>query len=717
MRVTLMLGWALVLLPASANSQDQVQTRSAPTPIIRRPAAAPQVRLKPAPPKLVRGLPAPRAAAAETPTAVLAAAASSPKSNSLIAAITLADIGFTNGLRFANLGGQHELYVPLPQDSDVVASNLMLVLDDFIAYEAKRNLEVQVNNRTVAAIVLDGKGRNRVIQVPLGGAKPKNGYLKLTFLYSGAVTPDHCIDVRYVGDSAIIKPETAVEVDVGLGGRLDVPTTAALMPREVAVVLPGRHLATTELATALTVGRALISGGRRVKFYDGFDAIPDLAKRDEAGHWAHGIVLVGPLADFTGIIDSPIATVAGDIHGFGSIDAVRVRGLPALVIADADSVRAARLFGTPMLAATRGVISASVGQVAPVDLSKDRVTFDQLGVPPEEAEVFGRAELSAIVDARRLPGGTYPTRLSLDVMVAPDGGGAKAVVSVFVNERLLGSEVAATTEATHLDLPLPDGLVGTTANIRVVVERDIARGDCRFGPQGYPAQILGSSALLLGGVGAAAHDFADLTSHFAHGIDVLLPAVSGDQPTRVLGIVAELASNLSPDTAPLNVSYIAAGTPPVPEAPFIAVGDVPPAGASPRVNFDRGRVVVVDPSGRTLLDLGGFAGGAVIQVLEANNAPGLWIKPLSANGQTPSPPELHLDHGDVAFVDDKGVALAMSTEHDGLVKISYPDQVSWLSVAERFRSWIIGALWLLLTAALLLTLQRLFRRRPAGPSE
>jgi hypothetical protein len=660
--------------------------------------------------------PVSRPAAVET-TATVAPAVSPSKSNSLIAAITLADIGLINGLRFANLGGQHELYVPLPQDSDVSASNLVLVLDDFIAHEAKRNLEVQVNNRTVAAIVLDGKGRNRVIQVPLSGAKPKDGYLKLAFLYSGAVTPDHCIDVRYVGDSLIIRPETAVEVDVGPAGRLDVPTTAALMPRDVAVILPGRHLSATELATALTVGRALITSGRRVTFYDGFDAIADLAKHDEAGHWAHGIVLAGPLADFGGIIDSPIATVAGDLHRFGSIDAVRVRGLPALVIADADSVRAGRLFGTPMLAAARGVTSASVGQVAPIDLPKDRATFDQLGVPPEEVEVFGRAELSAIIDARRLPGGTYPMRLSLDVMVAPDGGGAKAVVSVFVNERLLGSAVAATTEATHLDLPLPDGLFGTAANIRVVVERDVARGDCRFGPQGYPAQILGSSALLLGRAGGEAHDFADLTSHFAHGVDVLLPTTVADQPARVLGIVAEVASNLSPDTAPLNVGYVEGGIAPVVEAPFITISDVPPAGAAPRVNFDRGRVAVVDSSGHTLLDLGGFSGGAVLQVLEANNAPGLWIKPLSTSGQVPSPPDLHLDHGNVAFVDDKGVALAMSTEHDTLVKISYPDQVSWLTVAERFRSWIIGGLWFLVTVGLLLTLQRFFRKRPANPAD
>ncbi len=90
---------------------------------------------------------------------------------------------------------------------------------------------------------------------------------------------------------------------------------------------------------------------------------------------------------------------------------------------------------------------------------------------------------------------------------------------------------------------------------------------------------------------------------------------------------------------------------------------------------------------------------------------------MATDAGLPAPPQLRLDHGDVAFVDDKGVALAMSTERDNVVRISYPDQVSWLTVAERFRSWIIAGLWLMGTAVLLLVLQRMFRRRPANLSD
>jgi hypothetical protein len=135
------------------------------------------------------------------------------------------------------------------------------------------------------------------------------------------------------------------------------------------------------------------------------------------------------------------------------------------------------------------------------------------------------------------------------------------------------------------------------------------------------------------------------------------------------------------------------------------------------VRFDRGRVAVTDRSGHTLLDLGGFVGGAVAQIVSAGDNPGLWIKPLAADGSTPAPNELHLDHGDVAFIDANGVALAMSTERDTVVRISYPDQVSWLTVAERFRTWIIGGLWLFASAILLFILQRLLRRRQAQTGE
>jgi hypothetical protein len=630
----------------------------------------------------------------------------------LLSSITLGDVGFKDGIRFANLGGRRDVFIPLPQGPDIRARELVLRIDDISAHEAKRSVEILVNDRSAAALPLDGKGE-RVVHVPLGRAKARDGFLKLTFQYSGAATPDRCIDVRYVGDSLTIQPETALEIGIDFGSEgPDVATTAALLPRDVSIVLPGRRLTATEIATALTVARELSGSGHRVGFQYGQDTLPFLAKPNEQ-RWTRGVVVIGSYDDVSAQIESWPIKVAGAGPSFGTLAAVKIAGAPVLVVSDQSAVRAGRLLGRPTVAATRGLAATTVGDSVLRQLPTEQVSFAQLGIELPQAAVFGRAELKTTIDGRLLPPGTRPTRLLLDVMIAPDGTGEKAVASVYVNEQMLASKVAATGEPTRFDLALPEGLFGTTGNVRILVQRRSAQGDCRFEPQGYPAQLLGSSAVVLTDADAA-DDFHDLTARWAKNIEVLIPSTAADRPSQVIGLLADVLSGLTPDSAEIAVKFVGAGLAPMPTAPFLAVAHRAPAGSTPHVAFDRGRVAVTDRSGRVLLDLGGFGKGAVAQIVEAGGYPGLWIKPLDAEGILPTPTALRLDRGNVAFIDKSGVALAMATDRDALVRIAYPDEVSWFTVANRFRSWIVGALWLLITFGLLFVLQRFFRRRAAA---
>jgi hypothetical protein len=669
--------------------------------VLPHPALHAQTRVSPAPP-------------VAHPSVQLAPA--SPRPLDLFATVSLADIGFTEGFRFGNLGGRREVFVPLPQGGEAIADEFVLVLDDVSAYDARRNLIVMINDR-VSAIGLDGHSTARVVRIPLPKVKTKDGFLKLTFIYSGAATQDRCIDVRSVGDSLIIRPESAVEVDVGPTNALDIPTTVALMPHEVAILLPKRRLSPTELATAMTVARALAASGHHTNFVQGAGALSEISKVGETRRWTKGLIMVGQIDDVSAFIDAPLATVAGPIPALGSITAVRLSGVPALLVSEAAAGQVGRLIASSTLGATRGLPTALVGEANPPVLPLERVTFDQIGIPPIEAEVFGRADLTFTIDTRRLPAGRRPLRILLDVMVAPDGDADRAVVSVFVNEHLLGSKLAAIGEATRLDLPLPDGLAGTTLSVRAVVQRRSAQGDCRFEPQGYPAQILDSSAVVLGAADDQVRDFSDLALRWADGVAVELPASAADAPLAVIGLSSEVLNLLSPPTAAVSVSLVAPGAAPATTRPFLVVGEDPPPGSAPRVRFDRGRVAVSDHAGHTLLDLSGFTSGAIAQAVSAGNVAGMWIHPLSRDGSLPTPVNLRLDRGDVAFLDQTGVALAMSTERDTLIKISYPDQVSWLTIAERFRAWIIGGVWLMVTIGFLLGLQRLLRRRRTASSD
>jgi hypothetical protein len=107
----------------------------------------------------------------------------------------------------------------------------------------------------------------------------------------------------------------------------------------------------------------------------------------------------------------------------------------------------------------------------------------------------------------------------------------------------------------------------------------------------------------------------------------------------------------------------------------------------------------------------------VAQIVTSNAYPGLWIKPLASDGSLPSSPAVNLDHGDVAFLDKSGVALALSTERDALLRVSYADQGSWLTRLDRYRSTIVACIWALITFALVFALQKIYRRRNAAADE
>ncbi len=633
------------------------------------------------------------------------------RSAALLTSVTLGDLGFAAGLRFSNLGGRRDIFVPMPEGADISVSEIRLVLDDITAREARRNLEILVNDHSAAAIALDGRGLGRVIRLTLAGTRARHGFLKLGFIYSGAASQDRCIDVRTIGDSLTLRAETALEIEIR-SATLDIMSITALMPRNVSVVIAGQRPSATDVAAALTVGRRLKTSGHRVTFHQGFDSLPELTKRDDSRRWTRGLVLIGSPQDVAPYLDGTDIMLASIAPADGALAVARVDGLPALVVADSSTVPAARLLGSRELAAVRGMPLASVGAGSAATAAGTWVTFDELALSPDVAEVFGRADIVFTIPTRMLPAGTRPSRLALDVMVAPDGAGEKAVISTFVNDRLLGSTVAAVGKPTKLDLELPKGLIGADLNVRTQVQRRSAQGDCQFEPQGYPAQILGSSAVIVVDGKTKPNSFADLAAFWATGVEVWLPSPALTRTAPMLGLITDALARLSPDTAPIAVKFVRDQAP-TPTSAFIALTPQAPAGATSRVHFDRGRIAVTDREGKTLMDLGGATSSAVAQIVSAGSHPGLWIKVLAADSTPPAPGDLRLDRGDVAFIDQSGIALALSNDRDASVRVTYPDQLSWLTIAERFRPWIIGALWLFATVMFMLLLQRMLRRRGA----
>ena len=106
----------------------------------------------------------------------------------------------------------------------------------------------------------------------------------------------------------------------------------------------------------------------------------------------------------------------------------------------------------------------------------------------------------------------------------PDGNPHRASLSAWINGVLLGSVPMADEGATHLDVRVPDGMVHSLNGIEVRVTRE-QNSDCGDIPRGFPAQLLGTSEVLLGDAGKleAFHDFAAASGQ---GLTVVVPDAS-----------------------------------------------------------------------------------------------------------------------------------------------------------------------------------------------
>src|SRR4029079_17908008 len=100
-------------------------------------------------------------------------------------------------------------------------------------------------------------------------------------------------------------------------------------------------------------------------------------------------------------------------------------------------------------------------------------------------------------------------------------------------------------------------------------------------------------AIILTDAAEKPHDFADLSAWWANGIEVWLPSPALRRPRSRMGLIADTLAALTPDAAPITVKFNG-NEAPAPTAPFIAVSNRTPSGATARVRFDRGRVVVAD---------------------------------------------------------------------------------------------------------------------------
>jgi cellulose synthase operon protein B len=193
-------------------------------------------------------------------------------------------------------------------------------------------------------------------------------------------------------------------------------------------------------------------------------------------------------------------------------------------------------------------------------------------------------------------------------------------------------------------------------------------------------------------------------------VDVFLPSDPAQLVDAMTFFNATVAG-LLPDAASVDVRLDASSAPS--QKPFIVVSRSVPAGTNPNLRFDKGRFTVNRADGAVLLDVDTGEIPAVAQIVQTEAATGIWLRPGSIAAQKLAKP-VKLDRGNVAVIDDGGIALAFSNGANQVVNISYVEIRSLADLALEYRPWIVGGVWFATSLLFAFVLSRVYRFRRKG---
>lgn len=576
--------------------------------------------------------------------------------------LTLATLGYGDGLRFAALEGNQDLFFPVISGPWLKQMRLVLPYSASAAAPGRRTLTVTVDGRIIQQVALANADGTLDMPVPLDAIR--DGTVRVRLDYSGGDTPDRCFDRRTAADRLLIAPGGGLALEIDQAARLPVGVAAALMPKDPLVILPSRPTE-QQAAAALTVAAAR-SGAQLV------------AAGSAAAEAGRASVIIesgnGPALRSMGNGDSIVLGIGGS---------------------SPDTAARAAFSGPATLMMDSVVTKASVEPQRP-----ERLRFSDLGADPRPIDVAETGGWVFALPASRLPAGQSVSGFAIDVTAVPDGTGRPAIASAWMNGTLLGSTALKDNGPTRLQVAVPDGLARTINGVEVRITREM-RADCGDRPRGWPAQLLGSSEVLTT-PSQAKSDFSDFAAALGDGVTVVVPN------PQSLAIAARAIAGLVGPTVPIRVSY---GTIPT-SGPVVFVGTDAPAGATSLLTQNGGQLSLAGGKGGEHFSVPYSSAMTTVQLLEADGRSVLWIKPAASGA---SPKAMWLSRGNVAFVAQDGNVTAFTTARDRLEDVQAPRPVEENRPWSKW--WWIGLGGLLAAAIALWSFRPSVKRAKPGQSQ
>ncbi|AVY95538.1 hypothetical protein DAI18_16905 [Microvirgula aerodenitrificans] len=678
--------------------------------------------------------------------------------------ISLAALGLRSPVVLSGGDSRREFFLPVPAGVPIDAATVQINASYLRADGGRSTLLLSADDVPVTANrYTDDKG-DASQRIDIAGGERPNGFVRLGIGWSSVISDLMCADQRAPGNALRLNPDSLFQYRYDRSAVRTLATAWSALPATPVLLVSGKSLSPQAYDTAWRVGVTLERAGKRVRIQalpavgttvdlatvrvpDSLRGIPAFAAL-AGGSGSHRIASAaetgallalgrnGPLGTDL-LIDEPALRTAmsqaldalgeqvrtsGEAATAAWDEWRKHNGAPLDVPSRQDQVRLGVLAGNPVIIVAQGAGARAAGLLGslwrPAALGRDltvtsantpavdngSVLLDQFGAVSGTMDIIARGERVAAFDLGAVAGdGRYPSQLVLDVASAPNAGGEGPVLSVLLNDYLLGAEkLEANGNTRRLAVNIPRYALAARNEIRIVFLRQPTQIRCHDQPTPYPVSIQKSSHLRLG-KGAPGDDFVGASIGLAGDHAVLVPDTwLKDAPTSLARMI-RLSDAVGATGEHAQLKVVASGQKPDVSGHFIAF-DVPSMSGGSEVAVDGGKLVLKRDSNTTLLDLSGLQRLTVAEVVDG----GRGIAFRTVGSEAPDVPKpFRLARGNFAVIDEGGPTLQIDTADPTSARLA--DEGNPQSMWERHMwAWLalIGVIAFMLMAARIAQVRR-----------
>lgn len=686
--------------------------------------------------------------------------------------VSFAELGFAGPLVLGAPDSRREVYLPVPANVPLSDGEIKLNANYMRGDGGRTSLQISLDSYPVSSRPYALEKGDASIVLGVDGSPRPNGFVRLGLNWGTALGADLlCTDARTPGNVLRIEPDSRFTYRYDATSIRDLTTAWGALPSKPVILISAGNLTAEAYDSAWRLGVALERAGKSsiirtlpmvgdvinldgVTIPAGLRSVPAFAALSQGGKYKlkdaaeiGALMSIGDGGPFRAdiiIADKAMATTM--TAAFDTLrnqlqtaapDAVaafsewRTRALdPATKPLASKQIMLAYAFGQPVIvvaadagAQAAGLFSTYWNRVAVAATmvvqeadeasgGASAVSLKYLGGKPGSFDVLAHADWNANFDIGAVAAdGRMPASLVLDVAAAPSAALTAPVVSIFMNDILLGAKrLDANGKHERITAKIPRYALAARNTLRVSFVRQLASDRCRETPEAYPVSVLPSSHMLLEKA-VPSNDFVGMVSRFATGANVMVPASYLASAPMTLPRTIRMAA--STGISPVNARFTAvnANAEPVTGGNFLAL-DLPFKDTKSKVRLDGGRVIMTTNADETVLDVGGLNNIGVLEVLKVGADTGVVYRRVGPDSPKMEQPLL-LAQGNVAVIGNAGLLSEVNTADPAGRNVVKSNESPWL--LARGYWWMLPIIGIVFMVALLVFASRMRRRRAAAP--